>query len=284
MSHPSFYAEGGERRHKVHQLFSRIAHRYDLVNDLQSAGFHRWWKRQLKKLARVAPGEKVLDVGCGTGDLTWSFAAAGSHTLGLDFTRAMLDQARQRRTDLRPGNGSIAFIQADACQLPLPPNTFDVVTAGYLLRNLPSWEDGLQEMHRVLKPGGRLLVLEFGKPVNPLWRRLYFAYLRLVVPIFGVLFFGDSATYAYILESLDHYPEAGRISDHLERLGFSGIAVKGFFGGAMTLHHASKPQAAPVPASAAASQSAKPNERSGMESAGWKPNCRQTFPLSFHFA
>ena len=188
-----FYVEGEQRGAKVNDLFARVAPRYDLINDLQSFGLHRAWKRRVVRMAGVQSGDRALDVCCGTGDLAFELARAGAEVEALDFSEAMLEVARMRARD--KGQSSIPnpkssilnpqFHCGDAQQLLFSDHTFDVVTVGYGLRNLASWETGLREMHRVAKPGARLLVLDFGKPDHAAWRSLYFAYLRCIVPVFG---------------------------------------------------------------------------------------------------
>src|SRR5207247_6548680 len=200
-----YYQPGAERAGRVCDLFAKIAPRYDLINDLQSFGLHRAWKRHLVRLAAPQPGERALDICCGTGDISFALARCGADVVGLDFSEPMLEVAT-RKSKIHSHSGKFLtpeFIQGDALQIPFPDNQFDIVTVGYGLRNLASWEIGLNEMQRVAKPGGRLLVLDFGKPENNFWRKIYFGYLRWMVPIFGRIFCGDSQTHAYILQSLE---------------------------------------------------------------------------------
>jgi demethylmenaquinone methyltransferase/2-methoxy-6-polyprenyl-1,4-benzoquinol methylase len=218
----------------VNDLFARVAPRYDLINDLQSLGLHRAWKRRVLRLAAVKPGDRALDLCCGTGDIAFALARSGAHENAVDFSEAMLNVARRR---LPPGAPHAPqFQQGDAQRLGFPDNTFDVVTVGYGLRNLGSWETGLREMHRVARSGGRLLVLEFGKPDNAAWRSFYFGYLRWVVPVFGKLFCGDSATHSYILESLKHYPGQRGVAEAMTRLGCRDVRIVNLVGGAMSIN------------------------------------------------
>jgi demethylmenaquinone methyltransferase / 2-methoxy-6-polyprenyl-1,4-benzoquinol methylase len=233
MSH-SYYQQGTARADGVRALFNRIAPRYDLINDLQSFGLHRYWKRRLLRLAEVQPGLAALDVCCGTGDLAEALASAGAKTTGCDFSSAMLAVAKARRKE-------IPYLQADALKLPFSEARFDIVTIGYGLRNLADFSRGLSELLRVLKPGGRLLILDFGKPRNPIWRAIYFAYLRIVVPIFGLIFCGDPAAYSYILESLRNYPAQDGVSTMLRELWCDSVGVYNFLGGIMSIHRAVKP-------------------------------------------
>jgi demethylmenaquinone methyltransferase/2-methoxy-6-polyprenyl-1,4-benzoquinol methylase len=218
----------------VRLLFDRIARHYDLINDLQSFGLHRLWKKRLLTLAAVKPGDPALDVCCGTGDIAEALAAAGAQVIGTDFSAAMLRVARQRAP-------AINYIQADALNLPFHDSQFQIVTIGYGLRNLADIQKGTSELNRVLKPGGTLLILDFGKPSNPIWRALYFTYLRAVVPIFGLLFCGDAAAYSYILDSLRHYPAQDGVTTLLRDRGFAPIRVHNFLGGIMSIHQATKP-------------------------------------------
>ena len=232
-----FYTPGEARGSRVHDLFAKVAPRYDFINDLQSLGFHRRWKRRMVRMAEVQPGQRALDVCCGTGDISFALARAGAEVIGFDFSEAMLAVARRK---LGGSNARPQFGQGDAQELPFAADTFDAVTVGYGLRNLPSWERGLEEMHRVAKPGGRLLVLDFGKPDNRLLRALYFFYLRRLVPIFGNLFCGDAATHAYILESLLHYPAQRGIAEKMRNLGCQDVRIVNLMGGAMSINYGVK--------------------------------------------
>jgi demethylmenaquinone methyltransferase/2-methoxy-6-polyprenyl-1,4-benzoquinol methylase len=233
-----FYQPGEKRAAQVHELFARIAPRYDLINDLQSFGLHRWWKRRLVRLTRIRPGQQALDVCCGTGDIAFALARLGATATGLDFSEPMLGIARAKNSKskaLNPG-----FLQGDAQQLPFSSDTFDVVTVGYGLRNLASWETGLAEMRRVAKPGGRLLVLDFGKPDWVPWRTLYFAYLRWFVPVLGRVSCGDAAAYSYILESLEHYPAQRGVEAQMRTLGLKNVLSLNLLGGVMSINYGEK--------------------------------------------
>ena len=238
----TFYAPGEQRAAKVNDLFAAIARRYDLINDLQSFGLHRLWKRHVVKLAAVKAGSRALDLCCGTGDL--ALARHGAETTGLDFSKKMLEVAteRNKRSDPKPQTPNPVFIQGDAQQIPFPNNSFDIVTVGYGLRNLTSWERGLDEMHRVAKPGARLIVLEFGKPANALWRALYFTHLRCSVPLIGLLFAGNAQAYAYILESLKHYPAQLAVAEKMRGLKLTNVRVINLLGGAMAINYGEKPK------------------------------------------
>jgi demethylmenaquinone methyltransferase/2-methoxy-6-polyprenyl-1,4-benzoquinol methylase len=239
-----YYAPGEQRSARVGDLFARIAPRYDLINDLQSFGLHRWWKRRVVKLANIQRGQRALDLCCGTGDVAFALARQGAEVVGLDFSEPMLEIARQRSHRHAPAAqgqsaaGNPQFIRGDAEQIPFPENSFDVVTISYGLRNLADWQRGLGEMWRVTKPGGRVLVLDFGKPANAVLRRIYFAYLRFVVPVFGKVFCGDAAAYAYILESLKVYPAQEGVAEKMAQMQSTDVRVHDLLGGIMSINYA----------------------------------------------
>jgi demethylmenaquinone methyltransferase / 2-methoxy-6-polyprenyl-1,4-benzoquinol methylase len=251
----TFFDPGDQRAAKVHDLFSRIAPRYDLINDLQSFGLHRHWKRSVVRLARPEAGQRALDLCCGTGDLALALARHGARVTGLDFSEQMLGVAESRTSRIRlrepepaphatrnPQHASAPprFVRGDAQRLPFSDNSFDIVTVGYGLRNLANWEAGLGEMRRVARSGGRLLVLDFGKPDNALWRGLYFGYLKLFVPVLGRLFCGSASAYAYILESLKHYPAQHGVAAAMRKLGLANVSVVSLLGGVMSINYGEK--------------------------------------------
>jgi demethylmenaquinone methyltransferase/2-methoxy-6-polyprenyl-1,4-benzoquinol methylase len=235
----TYFDPGQGRAAMVHALFSRIAPRYDLLNDLQSLGLHRRWKRRLVQLAHPEPGLRALDLCCGTADLALELTRHGAVVTGLDFSERMLAVAAQRAAALHARHGP-HFVRADAQRLPFPDNGFDIVTVGYGLRNLADWEAGLAEMQRVARPGARLLVLDFGKPGNPIWRALYFTYLKLVVPCLGWLFCRSAGAYAYILQSLKPYPAQQGVAEAMRRLDLVNVRVISLLGGVMSIHYAEK--------------------------------------------
>ena len=237
-----FYTPGEQRAAKVNDLFTAIARRYDLLNDLQSFGLHRRWKRRVAELAAVQPGGRALDLCCGTGDIAFALARRGAEVTGLDFSQKMLEVAESRRLkkpELK--TQKLIFIQGDAQQIPFSDAMFDIVTVGYGLRNLMNWETGLAEMQRVARPGARLVVLDFGKPANALWRNIYFGHLRCSVPLVGWLFCGNADAYAYILESLKHYPAQLAVAEKMRELKLVNVRVINFLGGAMAINYGEKP-------------------------------------------
>lgn len=242
-----FYATGAERAARVNELFTSIASRYDLINDLQSFGLHRIWKRRLVRLARPRSGDAALDLCCGTGDVALALARCGAETVGLDFTESMLAVATQRldaenrKLPLSAPPLPARFVRGDALKIPFPEASFDIVTISYGLRNLADLDGGLREMMRVVRPGGRILVLDFGKPGNALWRGIYFSYLRRIVPVMGRVFSGDRETHGYILESLNHYAAQKGVALKMEGLGLTGVKIVNLLGGVMSINYAEKP-------------------------------------------
>jgi demethylmenaquinone methyltransferase / 2-methoxy-6-polyprenyl-1,4-benzoquinol methylase len=223
-----FYSPDDQRAAKVQELFAAIARRYDLLNDLMSAGLHRRWKRRLVKLA--GNPHDVLDLCCGTGDIALRF---GGNVVGVDFTHEMLRVAQTR-------NGRIHWLRADALRLPFADASFDVVSVGYGLRNLADLETGLREIYRVLRPGGKLLALDFGKPEAAWLRKLFFAHLRFHLPLLGRWSCGDPDAYSYILTSLENYPAQRGVRSLMERCDYADCGFEEFFGGAMAINFGSK--------------------------------------------
>jgi demethylmenaquinone methyltransferase / 2-methoxy-6-polyprenyl-1,4-benzoquinol methylase len=217
---PNKYLSYDEKRApKVREMFSRLAGRYDVVNDVMSFGLHRAWKKQTVRLGLDGRRGMIrwLDLCCGTGDLCFRAEGENVRVCGADFTLPMLDVARRRKLEQRRTS---QFLQADALRLPFPDGTFDVISVGYGLRNLADPERGLAEMRRLLAAGGRAVILDFGKPENPVAGALYQAFLYTMMPAVGWLFHGDPQTYLYIPESLKRYPGQRGVEEMMRRAGF----------------------------------------------------------------
>lgn len=216
-------------------LFSTIADRYDLITALLSYGQDARWKATLIERAAVRPGERALDLASGTGDLAFAAAARGAKVTGLDLTHRMLQLARQRH-DVPP----VEFISGDMCDLPLASVSFDLVTTGYGLRNVPDLDRAIDEIARVLKPGGRLLSLDFNRPDNAIVRAAYLSYLTVVGASLGWVLHRDPDTYRYIPASIRRYPGARGVADRLAGRGFGQVTVVPLLFGLMTLHIATR--------------------------------------------
>jgi demethylmenaquinone methyltransferase / 2-methoxy-6-polyprenyl-1,4-benzoquinol methylase len=231
-----------QKRRYVRQLFATIADRYDFITAFLSYGQDRRWKRRLVREAALSYGERVVDLACGTGDIALEAAARGAAVIGLDITPRMVELARAKATRARhDGLWPIPrFLVGDMTALPFANESVHVVTTGYGLRNVPVLEDALDEIARVLRPGGRLLSLDFNRPASDVVRRAYLSYLTAVGSALGWALHGDPDTYRYIPESIRHYPGAAGVSTLLRARGFEQVTVKRLLGGLMTLHVAAK--------------------------------------------
>jgi len=230
----SYFIPGAERAPSVRALFDQISCCYDLINDLQSFGLHRLWKKRLIRLAKLGPADSVLDICCGTADLLRHAHPAAIRT-GIDFSFGMLSRAASRSSTAK-----INFLQGDALALPIKDEACDVILIGYGLRNLADLGQGLREMFRVLKKGGRILALDFSKPKNRILRRWYFLYLQYFVPLCGGFLANDRSAYSYIAESLEAYPEAEVITALLGHTGFVQVKHLALCAGTMAIHTARK--------------------------------------------
>lgn len=237
---PSYYGEGTERSLQVRRLFTKIARHYDLVNDVQSLGMHRRWKKQMIEGLKLKGSERILDLACGSGDLALGILKIFPNTqvIGGDFTHSMLGVAQTRAHLLRPA--PLGWIQLDGSQLPVRSGAFDAVTVAYGLRNMAEPSSALAEMARILKSGGKIAILDLGKPSNTLIRKCYFFFLRTLQPLLGKLFFGDAETYRYLYESLVRYPAQEGVTKLLEGAGFHSIECREIAMGTMSLHFATR--------------------------------------------
>ena len=219
----------GKQRY-VRRLFATIADRYDFITIALSYGQDRRWKRRLIALARLGPDDRVLDLACGTGDLLFAAADRVRLAVGVDVTHRMLQLARAKR--------KAPVVTADMLALPFPDASFDVMTTGYGLRNVPDLPGAIAEIRRVLVPGGRLLSLDFNRPSNAVLRAAYLAYLTVVGSALGLALHRDADTYRYIPESIRNYPGAEGVARLLESSGFADVRAIPVFGGFMAIHTA----------------------------------------------
>ncbi|MDG2411078.1 MAG: bifunctional demethylmenaquinone methyltransferase/2-methoxy-6-polyprenyl-1,4-benzoquinol methylase UbiE [Halioglobus sp.] len=227
----------------VANVFHSVAARYDLMNDLMSGGIHRIWKRFTIELSGVRKGNAVLDIAGGTGDLAARFAelvGCEGRVVLADINESMLQVGRDKLLDTgRLGN--IEFVQADAQFLPFPDDSFDCVTIAFGLRNVTDKDLALRSILRVLKPGGRLLVLEFSKPENELLSQAYDTYSFRILPFMGRLVANDSDSYQYLAESIRKHPDQETLLDMIEDAGFAQCQFHNMTGGIVALHRGVKP-------------------------------------------
>ena len=232
-----------EKTYRVREVFNSVARRYDLMNDLMSAGMHRLWKRVAIETAAVRPGMQVLDLASGTGDLARAMARrAGSkgHVCLADINDQMLRVGRDRAIDAGELQG-LSWCQCDAEALPYPDASFDRVTIGFGLRNVTRKEVALAEMLRVLKPGGRALVLEFSKPVSAPLEQVYDLYSFSVLPALGKVVTNDAESYQYLAESIRKHPDQDTLKQMMETAGFNQVSYQNLTGGIVALHLGIKP-------------------------------------------
>jgi demethylmenaquinone methyltransferase / 2-methoxy-6-polyprenyl-1,4-benzoquinol methylase len=226
----------GKRRY-VRVLFSTIADRYDFITRALSYGQDRRWKRRLVDLASPRPGARALDLATGTGDIAFALAARGARVVGLDITFRMIELARAKGAG-NPETVALHLLVGDMLALPFPAGTFDIVTTGYGLRNVPNLTIAIDEIARVLTPRGQVLSLDFNRPSNRLVRSAYLAYLTAVGAALGWILHRDPDTYRYIPASIRQYPGADAVARLFEARGFNGVRTYPVLGGLMTIHHA----------------------------------------------
>ena len=228
---------------RVADVFHSVAAKYDIMNDLMSGGVHRLWKRYTIEMSAVRSGQAVLDIAGGTGDLSYQFSrlvGPQGRVVLADINDSMLKVGRDKLTD-RGVAGNIAYCQADAQYLPFPDNTFDCITIAFGLRNVTDKDLALASMQRVLKPGGRLLVLEFSKPKSPIMEKLYDHYSFKVLPLMGKVIANDSESYQYLAESIRMHPDQETLKDMMQNAGFERCQYHNMTNGVVALHLGLKP-------------------------------------------
>jgi demethylmenaquinone methyltransferase/2-methoxy-6-polyprenyl-1,4-benzoquinol methylase len=228
----------GKRRY-VRRLFARIADRYDLITRVLSYGQDRRWKRRLVRLAAAKAGSRALDLATGTGDIAFALADEGADVIGLDVTLRMIELARAKTRGSASASGRPAprFLVGDMIALPFPTATFDVVTTGYGLRNVPDLQAAVDEIGRVLKPGGCVVSLDFNRPQNGVLRAAYLAYLSITGGALGWLLHRDPDTYRYIPASIRTYPGAEAVTRLMAAHGFAAARHYPVLGGLMAIHY-----------------------------------------------
>ena len=226
----------------VRGVFDSVASRYDLMNDLMSGGIHRLWKRFTIELSAARPGQTVLDIAGGTGDLAARFSrlvGPEGKVILADINAAMLEVGRDRLID-KGAAGNIEVVQADAQTLPFEDNSIDCITIAFGLRNVTDKDKALRSMLRVLRPGGRLLVLEFSKPTSPLLGKVYDQYSFQILPAMGRLIAQDADSYRYLAESIRKHPDQETLLDMMRDAGFSECQYHNMTGGIVAVHRGLK--------------------------------------------
>jgi demethylmenaquinone methyltransferase / 2-methoxy-6-polyprenyl-1,4-benzoquinol methylase len=222
-------------------MFDRIAGRYDVLNSVMTAGLHHAWRVRAADRAEVGPGDSVLDVCCGTGDLAFELASRvlpGGRVVGCDFSEPMLDLAREKAA--KRTTDSVRFEWADALQLPYDAGRFDAVTVGFGVRNFADRDRGLRELRRVLRPGGRLVILEFTTPRRPPFSTFYSLWFDRIVPVLGRLTPNPEA-YSYLAESVHGFPDPPTLAAKMEAAGLEQIRWLLMAGGILTIHSGTAP-------------------------------------------
>jgi len=223
----------------VNSMFARIAGRYDLANHLLSGGVDCWWRQRLVRLVHDSHPAAVLDLATGSGDVAFALADGlppGGELTGMDFCQPMLDEAVKKRASSARW-AHIKFMQGDGMALPLPDRSFDAVTISFGLRNMADRHTALVEMRRVLRPGGKLFVLEFSQPY--FWfRPVYFAYLKYLLPLIAGVVTGDKNAYDYLCGSIEQFPGRAGISAEILHAGFASVSATPLTCGIVALHEA----------------------------------------------
>lgn len=231
-----------EKTNLVAEVFHSVANRYDLMNDLMSGGLHRLWKRLTIAQCHARPGQVILDLAAGTGDLAAPLAKQVGKTgrvILADINESMLARGRLRLID-QGLIGNIFYVLADAEQLPFPSHYFDCITIAFGLRNVTHQERALRSMYRVLKPGGKLLILEFSRLTIPALQKLYDLYSFNIIPKLGEWITQDRKSYEYLVESIRMHPDQETLKSLMEKAGFEDVSYNNLTGGVVALHQGHK--------------------------------------------
>ncbi|HBB82341.1 MAG TPA: bifunctional demethylmenaquinone methyltransferase/2-methoxy-6-polyprenyl-1,4-benzoquinol methylase UbiE [Sulfitobacter sp.] len=226
-----------EKAGRVQGVFNSVASKYDIMNDVMSMGIHRVWKEAMMDWLAPRPGQKLLDVAGGTGDVSFKFLgrAGHGHATVLDLTEPMLVEGR-KRAEADSLTGSLDWVVGDAMALPFPDNTFDVYTISFGIRNVTRPQEALDEAYRVLRPGGRLMVLEFSQLPNPAMQKAYDLYSFNVIPRMGQAIAGDRDSYQYLVESIRNFPDQETFLSMVRAAGFGQAKYRNLTMGIAALH------------------------------------------------
>ena len=232
---------GPSKEKRVHSVFETISDKYDSMNSIISFNRHKSWRKDVMRKMKIDEGSKALDVCTGTGD--WAFSLAEEvgetgHVTGLDFSKNMLSIAieKNEKAHLK----QLDFIQGNAMKLPFESNSFDYVTIGFGLRNVPDYLTVLKEMYRVVKPGGVVVCLETSQPTLKGFRQIYYFYFKFIMPLFGKLFAKSYKEYAWLHESAKDFPDKKELAKLFNEAGFSNVEIKSYTGGVAAMHKAKK--------------------------------------------
>ncbi|MBU1838235.1 bifunctional demethylmenaquinone methyltransferase/2-methoxy-6-polyprenyl-1,4-benzoquinol methylase UbiE [Loktanella salsilacus] len=222
---------------RVQGVFSSVASKYDIMNDVMSGGVHRIWKDAMMDWLAPRPGQRLLDVAGGTGDISFRFLkrAGSGHSTVLDITESMLVEGR-KRAEAESMHDQLDWVVGDAMALPFPDNTFDVYTISFGIRNVTRPQEALNEAYRVLRPGGRLMVLEFSQLPNPMMQKAYDAYSFNVIPRMGQIIAGDRDSYQYLVESIRNFPDQETFLGMVRAAGFDNAKYRNLTLGVAALH------------------------------------------------
>ncbi|HJF66279.1 MAG TPA: class I SAM-dependent methyltransferase [Slackia equolifaciens] len=227
---------------RVKEIFGAIAKKYDRFNAASSFGLYKRWLNETVKAAALTPSSNLLDLAGGTGDVSYTAAklTPPAHIQLTDFVPEMLDVARDRARQGAACGVAVDFDVVDAQDIPYADDSYDSITMAYGIRNIPDREQALAETYRVLKPGGTFACLEFSTPPNPLWRGLYYIYLKTMIPFWGKVFTGDAKGFVYLANSIRAFPDQKTFADMLEKAGFVDVSWKNLAGGIVAVHTAHK--------------------------------------------
>lgn len=229
MPRSDYRATLAKRRADIAEMFDGVAERYDLMNDVMTAGQMRRWRRAVFEAVDPRPGQRILDLAAGTGTSSRPFADAGALVIPTDLSLGMLKVGKERQPDL-------PFVAGDALALPFADEAFDAVTISYGLRNVERTGDALAEMHRVTRPGGRLVICEVSTPTNPLFSKVYKEHLLGVLPVLGRVASSNPSAYAYLAESMATWPDQRSLADLMAAAGWREVAWNNLFGGMVAIH------------------------------------------------